>query len=129
MKRISKIIFFNDEKFLLQLRYNSEIDFPNTWTLLGGKIELGESAEDALKRELIEELDFEDFSPKFLFTKIRMTLGKEIEDNIFYAKLDEKILTYELKEGQKIQFFTIEEIKELTAFEPFRKYVLEFANK
>ncbi|MBT4870507.1 MAG: NUDIX domain-containing protein [Candidatus Diapherotrites archaeon] len=128
MKRIAKVIFYYNDKFLIQLRDNSEIAYPNTWTLLGGGIENKESALDALKRELIEELNFSDFKPQFLFKKVRITDGKEVEDNIFCAEVGEDILENELKEGQKIQFFTIDEIKELNVFEPFREYVIEFAN-
>jgi len=64
---VAAIIKFND-KILCVKRGNSKFDYlSNKYEFPGGKIELGESNEVALKREIIEELDMEiDIKEKYL---------------------------------------------------------------
>lgn len=61
MKKIAAIIFENDKgEILLYLRDNKpEIPFPDYWDLIGGHVEEGETPEDALVREVKEELDID----------------------------------------------------------------------
>jgi 8-oxo-dGTP pyrophosphatase MutT (NUDIX family) len=48
-----------DGRYLMQLRdANPAIHFPDHWGCFGGSIEPGESAEAAVRRELLEELDY-----------------------------------------------------------------------
>ena len=55
---VAALIFRPDGRYLLQHRENrSDISFPNWWSLFGGARESGERAEDALRRELREELE------------------------------------------------------------------------
>ena len=58
MKEIAAIILENDKgEFLLALRDNKPgIPFPNHWDLIGGHVEEGETPEEALVREVKEEL-------------------------------------------------------------------------
>ena len=52
-------ILYRDGKFLLQLRDNIPgIAYPGYWGFFGGHIEAGENPEDALKRELLEEITY-----------------------------------------------------------------------
>lgn len=44
----------SSNRYLFLLRNSGK--FPNTWGLVGGKIEIGESIENGLKREINEEL-------------------------------------------------------------------------
>ena len=45
------------KRFLLALR-SQYVNEPNTWGLLGGKIDDGENPEEAAKRELTEEINY-----------------------------------------------------------------------
>jgi 8-oxo-dGTP pyrophosphatase MutT (NUDIX family) len=54
---VGAIIVTPDRRYLLQLRDDvPEIWFPGHWGLFGGAIDAGESPEQALRRELIEEI-------------------------------------------------------------------------
>lgn len=45
-----------DRKILLGFRSNDKTYYPNTWDIFGGHCERGETAEQALIREFVEEL-------------------------------------------------------------------------
>lgn len=48
-----------DGRYLMQLRDNKPtIILPDHWALFGGTVDPGESAEAAIRRELLEELEF-----------------------------------------------------------------------
>jgi len=58
MKHIAMVLLFDrHDRLLIYLRDNKpEIPFPNHWDLFGGHVEEGEAPEEALVRELKEEL-------------------------------------------------------------------------
>ena len=61
------VIVLDDGRYLMQLRDDKQgIFYPDFWGLFGGAVDPGETAEAALRRELIEELDFEAKSLKYL---------------------------------------------------------------
>ena len=82
MKQIAAIILENDKgEFLLALRDNkSWIPFPNHWDLIGGHVEEGETPEEALVREVKEELDI-DIKDYSFFKKYECLTG-DAYDNI-----------------------------------------------
>ncbi len=48
-----------DGRYLMQLRDDKKgILLPNHWALFGGSVDAGETADDAMRRELQEELEF-----------------------------------------------------------------------
>ena len=55
MKEVAKIVIYDKEKFLLQLRDNKpSINYPDTWSFFGGEVDRGEKHDVALIRELKE---------------------------------------------------------------------------
>jgi 8-oxo-dGTP diphosphatase len=116
MKRIPcvSIIIENMEgEVLLLLRDNkSTITFPNHWTLVGGKVEDGETPELAAHRELEEETGL----------KAKLSFWKRydrhhplfiVDQYVYMGKVDSSQERLVLGEGQDLQFFKPCEIKYL----------------
>ncbi len=102
------IILLNScNQVLLFLRDNkASIPFPNMWDLLGGLLENGESPEDGVRREILEEIELELGSINFF---------KEYDfDNrsiyIFWKKIDLDLAKTKLNEGQRLAYFSEEDI-------------------
>jgi 8-oxo-dGTP diphosphatase len=55
MKEIQKAVIKKGGKFLVVLRSPYTKHFPNHWDFPGGKLEQGESPEEGIKREILEE--------------------------------------------------------------------------
>ena len=113
MCEVVKAVIYKDHKYLLQLRDNDPaISYPNTWSFFGGAVEEGESFEEALKRELEEELSWQ---PDELFFLDKIT-NKKVDCNItFYivnCQAPEDSLV--LGEGQAMDWFTLEEVLDLS---------------
>ena len=108
------IIIENTEgEVLLLLRDNkSTITYPNHWTLIGGKVEAGETPEVAAHRQLAEETGLKtDLSfwkrydrehPLFI-----------VDQYVYRAKMNVPCDSLVLGEGQALQFFKPCEIARL----------------
>jgi 8-oxo-dGTP pyrophosphatase MutT (NUDIX family) len=116
------LILENGEgRILLQLRDDKpDIPFPNCWGIFGGAVEPGETPEEAIVREIKEELNYElaDFAYMANFPYD----GYEV--HMFY-KCDPaiKLTDLNVKEGQRGEFFTLEEVRELGCAFNCRKIV------
>ena len=84
MKKIAAIILENDKgEILLYLRDNKPgIPFPDHWDLIGGHVEEGETPEEALVREVKEELDID--LEEYSFYKEYECLSGDAYENIKY---------------------------------------------
>ena len=74
---VAAIIVMDNDTYLMQLRdAKLDIFFPAHWGCFGGAIETGESELDTLRRELMEELDYElDPVSASYFTKFEFDFG------------------------------------------------------
>lgn len=106
------IISSKDKKVLLTKRSSLIIE-GNKWCLPGGSVEKFEKAEDALKREIKEEIGCEIISSKFLFH--REEIMKKLNSHnivlVYKIKVEEKFKpNFEVSE---IKYFDKKEIKNL----------------
>lgn len=102
-------ILYRDGKFLMQLRDNiPNIVYPGHWAFFGGHIEAAENPEEALKRELLEEIGYSPNKVSFF--------GYYPEPNVmrhvFFAPLTVEVEDLVLGEGWDMGLFTPEEIKQ-----------------
>ena len=131
MKKIAAIIFENDKgEILLYLRDNKpEIPFPDYWDLIGGHVEEGETPEDALVREVKEELDID--LKEYSFFKIYECLTGDAYENIKYiynGKINIPIEEITLLEGVRPQYFSREEIPNVKFANILKSIVLDYIN-
>jgi 8-oxo-dGTP pyrophosphatase MutT (NUDIX family) len=129
MFKISQIIFQNPNgEYLVYLRDNNpSIPFPNHWDLIGGHVEKGEMPLEALKREVMEELEFE--LKNFRFWKKYVCLDGDISPNIkyiFHGIIDKPIESIPLNEGQYLRFVTSEEIPTMNFANVMNKILFDF---
>ena len=108
------IIIKNSQKEILLLLRDDDpgISYPNHWTLVGGKVEEGETPETAAHREMLEEIGV-DTDVTFWKQYDRQHPFAIVEQHIFTGKIDipRELLT--LGEGQDVGFFNSNEIKNL----------------
>lgn len=129
MKRIPcvSIIIENMEgEVLLVLRDNkSTIVYPNHWTLIGGRVEEGETPEMAAHRELEEETGLQ---AKVSFWKRydRAHPLFVIDQHIFTAKVDAATEQLSLGAGQAIEFFKPDEVRYLKIGYGFQSLLDEY---
>jgi 8-oxo-dGTP pyrophosphatase MutT (NUDIX family) len=115
MSNVAAAILINEDlKVLLQLRDNKLLlRSAGLWSLPGGQIEKLESPEDAVRREVFEETNISNWSPKFLMTLNDVfEPGPSVTVHIF---TDQIFPPYSilLGEGQKLKFFDKEELVNL----------------
>jgi 8-oxo-dGTP diphosphatase len=129
MKEIAAIILENDEgKFLLYLRDNKpDIPFPDHWDLIGGHIEEGETPEEALLREVKEELDL-DLKEYTFYRKYECLNGDAYENikYIYFGKINLPIEKVTLLEGVRPQYFSKEEIPNVKFANILKSIVMDY---
>jgi 8-oxo-dGTP diphosphatase len=113
MKKTVCIIFKNDlGEILLLLRDNKPgIPYPNQWYILGGIVEEGETYEEAIAREMLEELGLE-LDIRNL-KRMKVYDWPEKEEVIFHQKKDIDVDGINLQEGQEIRYFSRAEIAQM----------------
>jgi 8-oxo-dGTP diphosphatase len=129
MKEIAAIILENDKgEFLLYLRDNKpDIPFPDYWDLIGGHVEDGETPEQALIREVKEELDID--LKEYTFYKKYVCLTGDAYENtkyIYSGRINLPIEEITLLEGVRPQFFSKEEIPHVRFANILRTIVMDY---
>jgi 8-oxo-dGTP diphosphatase len=129
MKKIAAIIFENDKgEILLYLRDNKPgIPFPNHWDLIGGHMEEGETPEQALIREVKEELDI-DLKEYRFYKKYECLTGDAYENikYIFSGRINIPVEKITLLEGERPQYFTRDEIPNVKFANVLKTIVMDY---
>ena len=131
MKKIAAIILENDNReFLLALRDNKPgIPFPDHWDLIGGHVEEGETPEEALVREVKEELDID--IKEYSFFRVYECLTGDAYENtkyIYTGKINIPIEEVTLLEGQYPRYFSRHEIPNVKFANIIKSIVLDYIN-
>ncbi|MDY6936807.1 MAG: NUDIX hydrolase [Cyanobacteriota bacterium] len=107
-RQVALAILHQDRRFLMQLRDNiPTIAHPGYWAFFGGHIEPGETPEVAVKREIIEEINYE--MPTV--TSFGAFDAPQAVRHVFYAPLTVGLDELELNEGWDLDLWSIEEIQ------------------
>jgi len=118
------ILLNSNNEVLLLLRDNKvDIPFPNMWDIPGGKVEEGESPEQALRREMMEEMSIKNLGEIKLF---KIFTSENLTDNIFWKRLDLYPEEIDLKEGQVLGYFDLKNIQETELAFNYNKVLEEF---
>jgi 8-oxo-dGTP diphosphatase len=115
MLEVALAMVEQDGKWLLQLRDDLDwIVAPGCWGLFGGHLEPGETPEQALRRELMEEIRWQAKEMRYWFAH-RNT--KRIA-HFFLSNLPEPLDTLQLLEGQDVLLADLDELKSGRVWSP-----------
>lgn len=126
-------ILYNEEKGLLL----EERTDTGEWCTPGGAIELGESLEDALKREIKEETNLDIANPKLFDIKANVHMVYPNKDEVYYTDIVYEINEFhgELKpdrESKELTFFSLDNLPKNimpTQIGYIQKFVVEKQDK
>ena len=106
-------IIHQDGKYLMQLRDDiPNIAYPGVWGFFGGHIEPGEEPEAALKRELVEEINYRVEQ----LTIFRCDRLDNYIRHLYSCPLTVPVAELELKEGWDLKLLTPAEIRQGFAY-------------
>ncbi|MET9552309.1 NUDIX domain-containing protein [Streptomyces sp. NPDC006645] len=106
-----------DGRYLLHLRSaNKPIWRPGLWALLGGNTEQGETCDEAIVRELDEEIGLvvPDLTPFVTLDTLDASGAVENRVRVYQGTLNTPVHEIELREGIQLRWTRIEEIDEMT---------------
>ncbi|MDP2607344.1 MAG: NUDIX domain-containing protein [Deltaproteobacteria bacterium] len=106
MQQVAQVILFDrDSRLLIYLRDNKPgIPFPNRWGFFGGHLEIGETPDQALVREVEEELGLALSTWEFFRTYV-CTEGDAYPNvkYIYWSRIDQVADELTLREGQMLK--------------------------
>ena len=108
-RKVAGLVPYNKEKkVLLQLRGDDAPINPGYWSSFGGGLEGDETPEEAMRRELVEEIEYRPISPRLFSVDDYVTEGVSLTEYAFIEEFDEsqKLI---LHEGAAYKWFTIPE--------------------
>lgn len=108
---ISLVVLYNKEKKLLMQNRKNISKFGEEWAFFGGKLEKGESPEDAIIREIKEELNYNLDNYKYI-KKFRNKVNGSII-HVFTAPFSGDLSQFTLGEGEGMKLFSLKEFKKL----------------
>lgn len=128
IRKVALIIFYDDKKRILLQDRRSISKMGEEWGYFGGQIEEGETPEQAVVRETKEELryDLKEYRYAGRYTDVISDLT--IDRYVFVAPLKD-ISQLTQVEGEKMQFFSLEEALRLKMVSEGDKAVIRALEK
>ena len=114
---VSAIPINSEGKILLQQRDDRpDLSYPGHWTTFGGKVEVGETPDEALRRELLEEIELE--LPMKLWKVEEYPMERDgqkivVESYLYVGRIDRAASQIALNEGQALGYFGLEDLDHL----------------
>lgn len=118
-KEVAVLIENEEGEYLIQKRAKTKKQAPNKWGLTAGHVDAGESYEEAMAREIQEELGIvvatEDLQPLGIFKQFYES-EKTTNNNFtkyYYYKTNKKISDYKicLEELSELKYITFQELE------------------
>lgn len=124
MVKVSLTVIFNEDNKILLLKRSKNTDwYPNSWALVGGKIEKGELPEEGLVREVREETKIN--LVKYKIKKIIKT--DNVLEYLYLSKVNNDFVELN-NEHSDYNWYSLDEIKKLDNVVPnlinYIKYVI-----
>jgi len=106
------VLYDRDKKILLQHRAEDAKRLPGYWGFFGGGIEAGETPEQAVRRETLEELNYNLENPRLIMEQTFSWNNENNKKHVFVEEYNpSKKIT--LGEGQNLGWFHLSEIDKL----------------
>ena len=123
-KKTSHAIILFDGKVLLELRDNNpKISDPEKWTFPGGRLWMGEDYDDAMNRELQEEVSLVPADMTLLGMMINTVTRSRHQMYVCHLTSEEAKNVKLGNEGQELKFVTFDEMKSLPLARYLAKYI------
>jgi 8-oxo-dGTP pyrophosphatase MutT (NUDIX family) len=133
---VAALLVLDDGRYVMQLRdVKSHIFYPGHWGLFGGALDDGETEEEALRRELDEELGF---APRAASRFVRLDFdlstigaGKVYRAVYEVPVTDQEFAAFELREGLACEALTARDIlteRPVTPYDSFAVW-MHYARK
>ncbi len=101
---------------------NPSIPYPNLWDLPGGHVEPGETPEEAIRREMREEIELE-LGEIALFREYH---NEKYDEWVYVKRIDLDPATIRLHEGQRIEYFSWDRLSTMPLAYSYNKVLCEF---
>jgi 8-oxo-dGTP diphosphatase len=124
---VGVILYTDDGKVLLQQRDNKpSIKYPGYWVIFGGGVEENETPEQAIRREMVEELGLKLGEIRLISTPTLRLDNALIKQYIYISKLTTTPDKLVLSEGSAFGLFSKEMIEEIKIGFNFREILDSF---
>jgi 8-oxo-dGTP diphosphatase len=127
---VGAILHNSRGQILLQQRDDKpDLSFAGCWTTLGGRVEDDETPDEAVRRELLEEIEL---TPEVelwkVFEHIHEGAGVtvRVEQYIYVGEIDREVSEITLNEGQALGFFNRDDIDGLAIAFGFESLFKEY---